>query len=140
MTSTRYDIFAQIGLALRSPFAHVLGTLRPQHVVAVGESQSAFYLTTFADAFEPVTHAFDGIFIHSRGGSGAPLSGSSMPHQVSGALRIRTDLDVPVFMFETQTDLTVLGYAPATATEHLTDPDLGGGGHLARRCVSVGAR
>jgi hypothetical protein len=82
-------------------------------VVAVGESQSAFYLTTFADALQPVTHAFDGIFIHSRGGSGAPLNGSSITHQVSGALRIRTDLDVPVFMFETQTDLTVLGYAPA---------------------------
>jgi alpha/beta hydrolase family protein len=28
-------------------------------------------------------------------------------------VRIRTDLDVPVFMFETQTDLAVLGYAPA---------------------------
>jgi len=107
------DIFAQIGLALHSPSAHVLGALRPQHVVAVGESQSAFYLTTFADALQPVTHAFDGIFIHSRGGSGAPLNGSSITHQVSGALRIRTDLDVPVFMFETQTDLTVLGYAPA---------------------------
>ena len=107
------DIFAQIGLALHSPSAHVLGALRPRHVVAVGESQSAFYLTTFADALQPVTHAFDGIFIHSRGGSGAPLNGSSITHQVSGALRIRTDLDVPVFMFETQTDLTVLGYAPA---------------------------
>ncbi len=107
------DIFAQIGLALRSPSAHVLGALHPRHVVAVGESQSAFFLTTFADALQPVTHAFDGIFIHSRGGSGAPLSGTSITHKVSGALRIRTDLDVPVFMFETQTDLTVLGYAPA---------------------------
>ena len=107
------DIFAQIGLALRSPSAHVLGALRPRHVVAVGESQSAFYLTTFADALQPVTHAFDGIFIHSRGGSGAPRNGSSITHQGSGALRIRTDLDVPVFMFETQTDLIALGYAAA---------------------------
>ena len=28
-------------------------------------------------------------------------------------LRIRTDLTVPVFMFETETDMTKLGYAPA---------------------------
>jgi hypothetical protein len=83
--------------------------------VAVGESQSAFYLTTFADAIQPLTNTFDGIFIHSRGGSGASLSGSSITSGAQGPadLRIRTDLRVPVFMFETQTDLILLGYAPA---------------------------
>ena len=103
------DMFAQIGKALHNPKGSVLGGLHPQHVLAVGESQSAFYLTTFADAPQPVTHAFDGIFIHSRGGSGAPLSGTSITNKVSGDLRIRTDLDVPVFMFETQTDLIASG-------------------------------
>ncbi len=45
------DMFAQIGLALRkSDGSGVLGPLHPRHVVAVGESQSAFYLTGFADA------------------------------------------------------------------------------------------
>jgi hypothetical protein len=108
------DMFAQIGLGLRAGSQHVLGPLRPRHVVAVGESQSAFYLTTFADALQPTTHAFDGIFIHSRGGSGAPLDGASITTGApSGGLRIRTDLSVPVFMFETQTDLIQLGYASA---------------------------
>lgn len=107
------DMFAQIGLGLRSSKLHVLGDLHPRHIVAVGESQSAFYLTTFADALQPVTHAFDGIFIHSRGGGGAALSGTSITSSLSGNLRIRTDLDVPVFMFETQTDLIELGYAAA---------------------------
>jgi hypothetical protein len=107
------DMFAQIGKALHNPKGSVLGGLHPQHVLATGESQSAFYLTTFADALQPVTHAFDGIFIHSRGGSGAPLSGTSSTAGISGDLRIRTDLHVPVFMFETQTDLIALGYAPA---------------------------
>jgi hypothetical protein len=108
------DIFDQIGLALRSPQAGVLGPLRPRHVVAVGESQSAFYLTTFANALEPLRHTFDGIFIHSRGGGGAPLAGGSVSaaYGASG-LRIRTDLREPVFMFETQTDLIELGYASA---------------------------
>jgi hypothetical protein len=107
------DMFAQIGRALHNPKGSVLGGLHPRHVLAAGESQSAFYLTTFADALQPVTHAFDGIFIHSRGGSGTPLSGISGTAQTSGDLRIRTDLHVPVFMFETQTDLIALGYAPA---------------------------
>jgi Alpha/beta hydrolase domain len=108
------DMYAQIGRALRLPHQKALGGLKPRHILAVGESQSAFYLTTFADAVQPLTNAYDGIFIHSRGGSGASLSGSSIASS-SGPdnLRIRTDLKVPVFMSETQTDLIQLGYAPA---------------------------
>lgn len=108
------DLFAQIGLALRkSDASGVFGSLHPRHVVAVGESQSAFYLTAFADALEPVTHAFDGIFIHSRGGGAAGLGAADVAQGIKGSVRIRTDLRVPVFLFETQTDLTTLGYAPA---------------------------
>jgi hypothetical protein len=104
------DIYAQIGKALRGPNL-ALGSLHPKHIVAVGESQSAFYLTTFADALQPLTDTFDGIFIHSRAGFGGGLDGS-----LGGGpsdLRIRTDLEIPVFMFETQTDLIELGYAAA---------------------------
>jgi hypothetical protein len=108
------DMVEQVGLGLRSSRSDVLGPLRPRHIVAVGESQSAFYLTTFADALQPASHAFDGIFIHSRGGGGAPLGGGSINSSFAPAgLRIRTDLNVPVLMFETQTDLTELGYASA---------------------------
>ncbi len=108
------DMFAQIGQALRAAHPAALGGLKPKHVLAIGESQSAFYLTTFADALQPRTHVFDGIFIHSRGGSGASLQGTSIASS-SGPdnLHIRTDLTVPVFMSETQTDLIQLGYAPA---------------------------
>lgn len=109
------DIFAQIGKALRAPNQAALGGLKPKHVVATGESQSAFYMTTFADAVQPRTDTFDGIFIHSRGAGGAPLNGSGITtsSQIPKSLRIRTDLKVPVFIFETQTDLIALGYAPA---------------------------
>jgi hypothetical protein len=99
---------------LRAPHDPVLGGVTPRHVVAVGESQSAFYLTTFADAVQPRTDTFDGIFIHSRGGSGASLTGTALGSaQVPGDLHIRSDTKVPVFMFETQTDLIMLGYAAA---------------------------
>ncbi len=108
------DIYAQIGKALSVPKPVALGGLRPKHVIALGESQSAFYLTTFADALQPRTNIFDGIFIHSRGGGGASLNGTAITKTEGPTdLRIRTDLRVPVFMFETQTDLIALGYAPA---------------------------
>ena len=108
------DIFDQVGLGLRSGRSRVLGPLRLRHIVAVGESQSAFYLTTFANTLQPLSHPFDGIFIHSRGGGGAGLNGGSViSSSLTSDLRIRTDLRVPVFMFETQTDLIELGYAAA---------------------------
>jgi len=107
------DIFDQVGRAVRAHGATLLGGAEPSYVVAVGESQSAFYLTTYADAIQPQSNTFDGIFIHSRGGTGAPLSGSSISVGSANATRIRSDLRVPVFMFETQTDLIQLGYAPA---------------------------
>ena len=86
------DMFAQIGRPVGKTSDAVLGNLHPKHMVAVGESQSAFYLTTFADALQPLTNTFDGIFIHSRGGSGAPLNGSLTKKQGRTNLRIRTDL------------------------------------------------
>ena len=107
------DMFAQIGQALRTSAPSVLGGLRPSHVVAIGESQSAFYLTTYADAIQPLDHAYQGIFIHSRGGGAVPFKGDAVTSSINGNVRIRTDLDVPVFMLETQTDLIQLGYAAA---------------------------
>jgi hypothetical protein len=108
-------MFAQIGRGLQLNHNRaVLGGLQPKHVVAVGESQSAFFLTTFANALQPLTDAYDGLFIHSRGGAGVPLNGGSITSGgASAGQRIRTDLRVPVFMFETDTDVALLGYASA---------------------------
>jgi hypothetical protein len=107
------DMFAQIGRALRAPAPSILGGLRPRRVVAVGESQSAFYLTTYADTLQAVDPVYQGLFIHSRGGGSVPLGGGTTTASIDGSVRIRTDLHVPVFMFETQTDLIQLGYAAA---------------------------
>ena len=124
------DMYAQIGSALRAG-GGVLGGLHPRHVIALGESQSAFYLTTFVNALQPRMHAFDGFFIHSRGGGSAGLAGGSVSTAISGAQRIRTDLTVPVFMFETQTDLIGLGYAAALQpnTAHIRTWEVAGTSH-----------
>jgi hypothetical protein len=134
------DMFAQIGRAIRNTrHPAVLGPLRSSHVVAVGESQSAFFLTAFADAIQPNTHAYDGIFIHSRGGGGEGIGGGT---GVSGDLRIRTDLRVPVFMSETQTDLTTLGYAAAQQpnTDRIRTWEVAGTSHADAYLVGSNAR
>jgi hypothetical protein len=117
-----YDIFSQIGRAAREQPAKLLGDLTPKHVIAVGESQSAAFLTTLVNAVHPISPGFDGFLIHSRGANGAPLDGAISGRDddsddasgiASRPIHVRTDLDVPVFMFETETDLTLLDYVPA---------------------------
>src|SRR6516162_5610746 len=46
-----YDIFSQAGRMVRDG---VLGELRAEHVVALGESQSALFLTTHINAIDPL--------------------------------------------------------------------------------------
>jgi hypothetical protein len=106
-----YDMYTQIARALRSPAGKgPLGTLRPRHLLAVGESQSGFALTTYYDGVQPLTQEFDGFLIHSRGASAAPLgtpgAGIDIASAVSGApTLLRTDLATPVMMVETETDM-----------------------------------
>jgi hypothetical protein len=135
------DMFAQVGRALRAPAPSVLGGLRPSHVVAVGESQSAFYLTTYANAIQPLDHAYQGIFIHSRGGGAVPFTSHGITSAINGHVRIRTDLDVPVFMFETQTDLILLGYAAAQQpnTPKIRTWEVAGTSHADAYELGVGA-
>jgi hypothetical protein len=113
-----YDIYTQAGRAVRQARdTGLLGPLRPKHVVATGESQSAGFLTTYVDAIEPVAKTFDGFLIHSRFGSGAPLEGNYMPSAAATAvkpvridgLQIRNDMRKPVLVFITETDLMFPG-------------------------------
>ncbi|HEX4017288.1 MAG TPA: alpha/beta hydrolase domain-containing protein [Frankiaceae bacterium] len=110
-----YDMFTQVARALRVPGRlDVLDGLHPQRVIALGQSQSAARLTTYVNGVQPLTHEFDGFFIHSRGGGAAPLSGSGDTGTiVDGAYRIRPDAGVPVLVVETESDLAVLRYDQA---------------------------
>lgn len=105
-----YDIFSRVGLLIKDAARNgVLGELRPQHVVAVGESQSAMFLTTYVNAVDPLAHVYDGFLIHSRFGAAAPLDGSSIfeesPASTPQAVRFRSDLRVPIVTIITETDL-----------------------------------
>jgi hypothetical protein len=100
--SYSYDIFSQAGQAIRDNSATILGGLEPTTLIAAGESQSAGRMVTYIDAVHPVAHVYDGFLVHSRGAVGASLAtGVTMPNPTF----IRDDLDVPVFVFQTESDV-----------------------------------
>jgi hypothetical protein len=110
-----FDIFTQAGAAVAASGSggiDVLGGLTPTHVIAAGESQSAGFLTTYVNAVHPLAGLFDGFLIHSRG-AGAPSPAADRAATEGLAVRVRTDLAEPVFMFQVETDVNVLGYARA---------------------------
>jgi hypothetical protein len=100
-----YDIYTQAARALVGGGSNPLAPLHPERLLAVGESQSAIYLTTYIDAIQPLYHVFDGFLVHSRAGGAIPIPGGSPSGgMIGGAVRIRTDIGVPVLMMITETD------------------------------------
>jgi hypothetical protein len=104
--SYSYDIFSQAGQAVRDSATSLLGGRDAAHVIAVGESQSAFRLVTYINAVHPLTHVYDGFLVHSRFATGAalsqaPLAAVAVPNPAS----IRDDQKEPVLVFQTETDV-----------------------------------
>ena len=105
--SYSYDIFSQAGQAIRDNAAVLLGGLKPKHIIAIGESQSAGRMVTYIDAVHPLVHVYDGFLVHSRSGGGAPLSQAPQPSvPVPTPAPIRDDVGVPVLVFQTETDVS----------------------------------
>jgi hypothetical protein len=105
-----YDIFSQAGRIVREGQRNgVLRELRAEHVVALGESQSALFLTTYINAIDPLAQVYDGFLVHSRFGPAAPLDGGSifdvLESNTSHVVAFRPDLRVPLVTIITETDL-----------------------------------
>ena len=124
-----YDVFTRAAEAVRSPKGvDPLGGVKGERrLIAVGQSQSAQRLVTYANAFQPTTHAFDGFLLVSRfrgaapvgrvivppsqavdpdGSEGLPYLPDPLAALLSGppAAKVRDDLDVPVFTVLTETE------------------------------------
>ncbi len=104
-----FDIFTRIASALGDPGAP-LAHLTVRRLVAVGESQSAFALTTYVNEVAPLAGAFDAFLVHSRGRGAFGLGCAGGPIDIdevrSGApVRFRDDLDAPVLVVQTETDV-----------------------------------
>jgi hypothetical protein len=97
-----YDIFSQVGEAIRHPAGvDILHGLKPKVIIATGESQSASRLATYVNSVHPLAKVYDGFLLLSAIGS-----------------KIREDLISPVFKINTEHDVVtgdVLVQQPDTA-------------------------
>jgi len=107
-----YDIYAQVGAAVRSGSGTILDGLVVDRVLAIGQSQSAFRLTTFVNDIDSVTPVYDGFLIHARGRAAAPLDDDGDPAAAlrGGPVAFHRGLRVPVLCVESETDLMSLDY------------------------------
>jgi Alpha/beta hydrolase domain len=128
-----YSIYEQAGEAVHASGSRLLGGLHPKRVIGEGESQSAFRLVTYIDAIQPLSPGvYDGYLVYSRGGNAADLSQAPQPTITTPVpTYIRTDLHVPVLMFETEADLLTLGYLAARqpATSEIREWETAGTAH-----------
>jgi hypothetical protein len=112
-----FDIFSQVGALVRDADASdIMGELRPERIIAIGESQSAGFLVTYINSIDPFANIFDGFLLHSRFRGAVPLDGNYMASfqametgQVIEPVVLRNDLRVPVLTFITETDLLAPG-------------------------------
>jgi hypothetical protein len=142
--SFSYDMYRQAGEAVRRDAKELLGGLKPKHVIAAGESQSAFRMTTYIDAIEPLSKGvYDGYFVYSRGDDGAALSQDPQPAIAAPSpTLIRSDITVPVMTFTTETDLITLGYLGARQpdTKRFRNWEVAGTSHADVYTVIVGMK
>ena len=116
-----YDMFSQIGALVWNESSTLLGGLVPERVIAAGESQSAFRLTSYINALAPVHDVFSGYLVHSRGARGADLLTEPRP-AVPGpqVARIRA-IERPVLVFSAETDIVGQGLGYRRAEQPETD-------------------
>ena len=142
--SYSYDIYSLAGQAVRAPSGLApLGPLtdRISHLIAVGESQSAGRLVTYVNAVDPLAQIYDAFLIHSRSGGAAPLAQGTDNRPTEPApspVRIRTDLRVPVFQVQTETDVPRFVGARQADTDHLRTWELAGTSHADRYLLTGG--
>lgn len=139
-----FDVFTRAARAVvAAPADGPLGGRPVARVLAVGESQSAYALTTYVDGVHPLARCFDGFLVHSRGGPPMPLGDRDRGVDLEAgrhdpAVRIRDDLDVPVLVLQTETD--VLGHLysfPARQPDgdHLRVWEVAGAAHADRSLI-----
>jgi len=148
-----FDIFSQVAGLLRQPGEQSpLGGVQPQHVLAAGESQSAACLVTYINAIDPLAHVFDGFFVHGRPDLGVTIDGVFTPTARNlemtevtrvigdGGERIRDDVRVPVLVFQSETDVILLGGGKADQrdTDRVRVWELAGAAHADSYIVSAG--
>jgi hypothetical protein len=129
-----YDMFSQAGRAIRGGGdSSLLRPLKPKRLLAVGESQSASFLTTYVNAIDPIAKIYDGFLIHSRNRTSAEIDGTyvgATERKVPKVVNFRADLRTPILTVITELDLT--NYFPARQpdTDRLRTWEIPGASHV----------
>ncbi|MEE3851180.1 alpha/beta hydrolase domain-containing protein [Gordonia sp. LSe1-13] len=107
-----FDIFGTVCAALQQATdnSHPLHDLSVKQILAVGESQSAMALTTYANHVVEVHDAIDGILIHSRAAGEMPFGEPGCGVDIATVFdaepaTIRESLRIPVLIVQTETDV-----------------------------------
>ena len=105
-----YDIFSQVGRAVRDQSKTLLGVDKPKHVVAMGTSQSAQRLVTYINAVHPHDNVYEGFIVHARNAGGAPIDNivggdAKATVAVPTPSKFRMDLKVPIAVVESENDV-----------------------------------
>jgi hypothetical protein len=99
-------------------------------------------MVTYINAVHPLADIYDGFFVHSRGGFGVPLSEKPQPViLVPNKAVIRSDLNVPVLTFETETDVGLFNYLAARQSDSVRFRlwEAAGTAHADTYTVAIGA-
>jgi len=127
-----YSIFTQAAEAAKADSATLLGGLTPKREIGMGDSQSAFRVDTYVNAFQPVTQAFNGFIAVGRAVTAAPI-GNGLISTSPFPARIRTDKNTTPFIeLNTQGDITELDAAAARQSDnnYLRTWELPGASHI----------
>lgn len=138
-----YDIYSQAGASVWRQAKVLFDGREPERVIAMGESQSAFRLTSYINAVAAQHDVYHGYLVHSRGSRSAPLSADPGP-DVPGptAARIRDDVNRPVLTLSAETDVVgdALGYRRAAQpdTDTFRSWEVAGTAHADAYSLGIG--
>jgi hypothetical protein len=124
-----YDIFTQAAQAAANPA--LLGGLKASKIIGSGDSQSAFRVDTYVNAFQPLTHAYNAFIGVGRYVGASPLAGGIVDAAPLPAF-VRSDNTTPFIQLNTEGDLYELlaSYVRQSDTSSLRTWELAGASHI----------
>jgi hypothetical protein len=112
-----YEIYTQAAKAVKEDSATLLGGLTPKDIIGMGDSQSAFRVDTYVNAFQPITHAFNAFIAVGRAVTAAPI-GNGLIATSPFPAHIRTNNTAPFIQLNTQGDIEELDAAAARQSDN----------------------
>jgi hypothetical protein len=111
-----FDIYTQAAQAIRQAAQGWATPGKPVKLLGLGYSQSAVFLTTYLNAIQPLSKAYDGFYMRSTAPAAPKVDDTDA---FVFAPQIRADLNVPVMQLQTEMEVMVswpLSKTPDTDT------------------------